>query len=237
MDAKEYLVGTIQQIFPGIGQPALEEMYIFFLELKEWNKKFNLTSITDDKEIIIKHFIDSLYVLKINVVPPCETALDIGSGPGFPGIPLALAVQGTKFTLIEPNQKKAGFLRELINKLQLSNVDLIIDRAEILSRERDLREKFDCSLSRALAKFPVALELSIGFIKPYGKIINYISQKQKKEIINSKALKTLKCEIESISDYSLPDNMGEHSIIIVKKLWKTNNEYPRQYNKIQKNPL
>lgn len=237
MDAKEFFTGKIQQIFPGIDIPALEKMYVFFLKLKEWNKKFNLTSITDDNEILYKHFVDSLYILNTNTVSRCGTVLDIGSGAGFPGIPLALAFSNTKFTLIESNKKKSGFLSELINTLRLTNVDLIIDRAEILSHERDLREKFDCSLSRALARFSISLELSIGLIKPGGYICSYISQKQKTEVINNTSIKILKCEIESIMDYSLPDGMGEHSIVIVKKLWKTDKKYPRQYNKIEKNPL
>ena len=181
MDSKEYLNTAIQQVFPGIGQTALEQMYLFFMELKEWSGKFNLTSIKEDKEIIIKHFIDSLFVMKIDAVSRCGTALDIGSGPGFPGIPLAIILQGAKFTLIESNKKKSEFLMELINKLQLSNIDLIIGRAEILSHEAELREKFDCSFIRALAKFPVALELSIGLIKPGGRLI-FISVKNRKRM-------------------------------------------------------
>ncbi len=211
---------------------------MFQSELKEWNEKFNLTSVTDDKEIIIKHFADSLYILKTNVVSQCETLLDLGSGAGFPGIPVALLAKDKRIFLVESNNKKISFLEHIKDKLGLQNVFIIAARSETMAREKKYREKFNMAMARALAKFPISLELSIGLIKNEGYIAYYASQKQKPEIVQSeKAIDKLKCEIELIYDYSLQDGLGEHAIVIVKKMWKTDSAYPRMFSKIKRNPL
>jgi 16S rRNA (guanine527-N7)-methyltransferase len=167
-----------------------------------------------------------------------ETLLDCGTGAGFPAIPLAIACKNKRFFLLESNNKKISFLEHIIAKLKLHNVFIIPERSEILCANKNYREKYDCALSRALAKFPIAIEISIALVKKQGLIVYYASQKQKTEISSDiKVFDKLKCEIESIYDYSLPEGRGEHSLIIVKKLWKTDESYPRQFNKIKRNPL
>lgn len=238
MEIKLYMEEQLKQIEPKISAEVLDKFSIFSDELREWNAKFNLTSITDEKEIIIKHFIDSLYLLKTDVVSRCETLLDAGTGAGFPSIPLALLCKDRRFFLLESNNKKIGFLEHIKEKLELNNVFLITERSEILSGNKNYREKYDCVVSRALAKFPIAMEISMALVKVQGLVVYYASQKQKPEISAQKVLfEKLKCEIESIYDYSLPEGRGEHSLIIVKKLWKTISTYPRQFNKIKRNPL
>jgi 16S rRNA (guanine527-N7)-methyltransferase len=238
MEIHEYLETQLRQIEPKITSETIEKFVIFSSELKDWNVKFNLTTITDEKEIILKHFIDSLEIMKTDVVSRCETLLDLGPGAGFPSIPLAIINKNKRFFLIDSNNKKISFLEHLAAKLNLNNIIIKAERSEDMSRNRNNREKYDCALSRALAKFPIALEISIALIKKQGLIVYYASQKQKQEItVQKKVFEKLKCEIESIYDYSLPEGYGEHSLIIVKKLWKTDEAYPRQFNKIKRNPL
>lgn len=238
MDIKNYLQEHLTKIVPDINGGAVDKFFLFSEELKEWNLKFNLTSITDEKEIIIKHFIDSIQLVKTNIIESCETFLDAGTGAGFPSIPLAILCSNKRFFLLESNSKKAGFLEHIKTKLHLNNVFIMNERSEILSGNKHYREKYDCAMSRALAKFPIAIEISIALVKNNGLIVYYSSQKQKQEIaLHNVLFEKLKCEIESVYDYSLPDGHGEHSLIIVKKLWKTDQTYPRQFNKIKRNPL
>lgn len=228
----------LQQIDSKITAEAIDKFSIFSDELKSWNEKFNLTSITGEKEIILKHFVDSLYLLKTDVVSRCETLMDAGTGAGFPSIPLAIMCSNRRFFLLESNNKKISFLQHLKEKLNLNNIFITAERSEILSENKNYREKYDCIISRALAKFSIAMEISIALVKKQGLIVYYASQKQKSEIRSQTTVfEKLKCEIESVYDYSLPDNQGEHSLIIVKKLWKTDSIYPRQFNKIKRNPL
>jgi 16S rRNA (guanine527-N7)-methyltransferase len=238
MEIQQYLEDQIKRIEPQISAEAISKFLIFSRELKEWNLKFNLTSITDEKEIVIKHFIDSIALLKTNVVSRCETLLDAGTGAGFPSIPIALISTNKRFFLLESNNKKIGFLEHIKTKLDLNNVFIIPQRSEIMSSNKHYREKYDCIMSRALAKFPIALEISIALVKKQGLMVYYASQKQKQEIITSANIfEKLGCEIDSIYDYSLPEGQGEHSLVIVKKLWKTDMAYPRLFNKIKRNPL
>jgi 16S rRNA (guanine527-N7)-methyltransferase len=238
MEIREYMDTQLKQLDPGISPETIEKFSIFSNELKSWNDKFNLTTITDEKEIVLKHFIDSLQILKTNIVSRCETLLDLGPGAGFPSIPLAIINKDKKFILIESNNKKISFLEHIRSKLSLNNLAIIPGRSEDLSRNKHYREKYDCALSRALAKFPIAMEISIALVKKQGLVVYYASQKQKPEILSqSRLFEKLKCEIESIYDYSLPEGYGEHALVIVKKLWKTDEAYPRQFNKIKRNPL
>jgi 16S rRNA (guanine527-N7)-methyltransferase len=238
MEIKQYMEEQIKQIDPQISAETVDKFSIFSDELKAWNEKFNLTSITDEKEIVLKHFVDSLQILKTNVVSRCETLLDLGPGAGFPSIPMAILCKDKRFFLIESNNKKISFLEHIKIKLNLNNIIIKADRSENMSRNKNNREKYDCALSRALAKFEIAMEISIALVKKQGLIVYYASQKQKQEIsLQKKVFEKLKCSIESIYNYSLPEGYGEHSLIIVKKLWKTDEAYPRQFNIIKRKPL
>ena len=206
--------------------------------LKEWNEKFNLTSITDDREVVVKHFMDSLVLAKPNISQPWQTMIDIGTGAGFPGIPLAIVFPDRQITLSDSNGKKIVFLNQVRDSLGLKNITIIHGRSEDLSRSKKLRENFDMAVMRALAAFPVALELSSALVKTGGRVMYYASAKQASEISKDmKCLKELGCGLESIRGYALPEDMGNHSIVSVNKLWKTPFKYPRPYSLIKKKPL
>ncbi len=206
--------------------------------LKEWNEKFNLTSITEDTEVVIKHFIDSLMLVKSNKSQSWQTIIDIGTGAGFPGIPLAIIFPEKEVFLSDSNGKKILFLKQIQESLGLKNITILHGRSEVLSHSKKLRENFDMSVMRALAAFPVALELSSGLVKPGGQIIYYASAKQASEITKDmKCLKELGCVLNGMQEYILPEDMGTHSIVSVNKLWKTPFKYPRAYGVIKKKPL
>lgn len=232
---KNYLA----QVDPSLGTDETAGKFGILLELlKEWNGKFNLTSITDDKEIIIKHFMDSLMLVKANKSKPWQTLIDIGTGAGFPGLPLAIIFPDRELFLSDANGKKITFLKQVRESLGLKNITVIQGRSEELSQTKQMRETFDLAVMRALAAFPVALELSSTIVRPGGQVIYYASAKQSAEINKDlKCFKELGCELDSIQAYELPDEMGSHALITVNKLWKTPYKYPRPFGAIKKKPL
>lgn len=199
------------------------------------NEKYNLTAITKREEVFIKHFDDSLKTSLIIDLNKIETICDIGSGAGFPGIPLKIKYPHLKLTIIEPTLKRCNFLSQLVLKLDLKDVIIINDRAENIS---NLRSKFDLVVARAVSSLPILLELAIPYVKVNGFFValkgsNYEEEVQKA----SNALKVLDAVIEDIMTYELDNNYGLHSLIKIKKLKPTNVIYPRSYGKIKSKPL
>lgn len=214
----------------------LEKFYIYLNELKKYNNKINLTSIKTDKEIIVKHFIDSLYLLKSNLVSQYETLLDIGSGAGFPGIPIAIILPKNRITLIESNKNSFLFLKHIVSILNLSNVSILNNRIEIVAKIEKYRENFDFCTIRAFSNFSSSIEIASNFIRDNGLICFYASQKQSNSIKNNKSmLKSIGLNINYIYDYCLPNSYGKHSIVFVKKLWKIPYIYSEMHNKIREN--
>lgn len=222
-----------------LGTDEIAGKFALYLELlKEWNEKFNLTSITDDREVIIKHFLDSIMLVKSNKCKSWQTMVDIGTGAGFPGLPLAIIYPEKQIFLSDANGKKISFLKQVRETLGLKNITILKGRSEEISQSRQLRETFDLAVMRALAAFSVALELSVGLVKQGGQVVYYASAKQATEITKDmKCLNDLGCELGDIYDYVLPEDMGNHSLVTVNKLWKTPFKYPRLFGTIKKKPL
>ena len=207
--------------------------------LKEWNNKINLTAITEDKQILMKHFIDSLEVVKY--INKNSTVIDVGTGAGFPGIVIAIYFKGDiKITLIDALNKRIDFLEEVIKELNLLNIEIVHARAEEFGQKEKYRESYDYALSRAVAPLNILLEFDIPFIKVGGKCLLLKGTKLNEEIQESnKALEVLNSKITNIYKYNyiLDGEKYNRNIVEITKEKETPNKYPRNYGKIKKSPL
>ncbi len=205
------------------------------ITLKE-NEKFNLTRNDTIDEFIIKNILDSLIIVK-HVDLSKGKVLDIGSGAGLPGIPLAIYFKDAKFTLLEPTLKRANFLAMVCDKLKLNNVKVVAKRAEDYINENQ-REKFDFVISRAVSKLNILLELSIPYLKINGKLIAYKGLNYLEEIEESKnALIVLNSEISEVNEDDLDFTTENRFNVIITKKKSTIAKYPRLYKDIKKRPL
>lgn len=217
-----------------LSSEALKQFGMYYSFLLEENEKINLTAIIKEDEVYIKHFYDSLIVTKYTDFSEDIKVADIGSGAGFPGIPLKIMYPNIVMYLIEPTKKRCNFLRELVSKLNLKEVYIIDERAEKIP----FREVFDLVLARAVAPMNVLLELCIPFIKVKGKFIALKGSNVEEEIANSaNALKQLSAYIKETVKYSLPQEMGQRALVIFSKDHSTNKKYPRNYSLIKKKGL
>ncbi|KPU26446.1 16S rRNA methyltransferase [Caloranaerobacter sp. TR13] len=215
------------------------DKFLKFKELlKEWNKKINLTAIEDDKEIDIKHFLDSLTLLKTDYIKDNYRIIDIGTGGGFPGIPLKIVKNDVELVLMDSLQKRIKFLDLVINELGLSNIKAIHGRAEDFGRDVEYREKFDIAVSRAVASLNILSEYCLPFVKVGGYFIAMKGPDVDIELKESeKALKLLGGKVLDKIQIKLPLSDITHTLIIIEKINKTLTKYPRKAGKPKKNPL
>ena len=204
--------------------------------LIEWNKKFNLTAIIEDKEIYLKHFYDSLTLNKIIELNKIETLADVGTGAGFPGIVLKIFFPEIHITLIDSLNKRIIFLQTVITELELKNIQAIHGRAEeFVSKER---EAYDIVTSRAVARLNVLLEYMLPFVKVGGRCICMKSFEIEEELKEAKkAIEILGGEIEKIDEITLPNTDIKRKIVIIKKVKNTPSKYPRKAGTPAKEPI
>ena len=204
--------------------------------LLEWNEKINLTAITQPEEVKLKHFVDSLTVLKY--INDDDKVIDIGTGAGFPGIPLKIMKENTKITLLDSLNKRINFLNIVIETLNLRNIQAIHGRAEEIARNKLYREKYDVAVSRAVANLSTLSEYMLPFVKVGGKCICMKGANVNEEIEKAKnAIKELGGEIERVDNFYLSDNDNERNIIIIRKVKETSSKYPRKAGMPSKEPL
>ena len=217
-------------------EEQIEKFYNYMNLLIEWNKKINLTAIVEPKDIILKHFIDSLTIEKY--IKKGETIIDVGTGAGFPGIPLKIAREDLKITLADSLNKRINFLNEVINKLDLKNIETIHIRAEELGKNKKYREKFDIATSRAVANMSTLSEYLIPFVKVNGRCICMKSSDIDTELENAKkAINIIGCEIESKDKFNLPNSDLGRSVIILRKVKNTPSKFPRKAGTPAKEPI
>ena len=208
----------------------------YYEMLIEWNNKMNLTAITEEKEVAIKHFYDSVTLLMFADVPVGAKIIDVGTGAGFPGIPLKIVRPDIKLTLLDSLNKRLIFLNEVCSSLKI-DAEIIHKRAEEGGRDRNLRENFDIATSRAVANMNTLSEYCMPFVKVGGKFVAMKGKNGVEELEKGiGAVKILGGEKEKLSEFTLPTG-DERTIIVINKVMPTPKAYPRQNGKIKSKPL
>lgn len=206
--------------------------------LKEWNEKINITTITDDIEIDIKHFLDSLTPIKTKLFENSKKIIDVGTGGGFPGIPLKIYNQDLNITLLDSLNKRILFLNEVIHRLNLKGINAIHGRAEELSRRKEYREQYDICISRAVASLDTLSEYCLPFVKVGGYFISMKGPDVEEELKLSKsAINTLGGKVSKTEKVKIPLSDIEHTLVIIEKIQQTSTKYPRGGGKPRKKPL
>ena len=206
--------------------------------LKEWNEKINITAITDDIEIDIKHFLDSLTPIVTKLFDGKKRIIDIGTGGGFPGLPLKIFNEELEVTLLDSLNKRIIFLNEVIKELGLSNIEAIHGRAEELGRMENYREEYDICVSRAVASLNTLSEYCMPFVKVGGYFISMKGEDMEEELKESeKGIEILGGKIIKKELVNIPKSDIVHSLIIIEKIKETPTKYPRGGGKPKKNPL
>lgn len=224
----------------GIVLPAkkIKKMLEFMEMLKSYNQRMNLTAITDDLEIIVKHFLDSLTCIKTGVIKNNSKLIDVGTGAGFPGIPLKIYNESLKLVLVDASKKKIRFLEKVIENLGLKDVVALHERAENLGQNNDFREKFDAAFSRAVSSMSVVSEYCLPLLKKDG---YFICQKGKtlEEELNEgrKAIEVMGGKIDKIIDLRLPILGDKRKLVLIKKIKPTPQKYPRRPGIPKKRPI
>ena len=213
--------------------------FILYKELlKDWNEKINITSITDDIEIDIKHFLDSLTPAVTNMFDGNKKIIDVGTGGGFPGLPLKIYNKELDVTLLDSLNKRIIFLNEVIKSLELKRIDAVHGRAEELGRKEEYREQYDICISRAVASLDTLSEYCMPFVKKGGYFISMKGPDVDEEIIQSeKGIKILGGKVVDKKIFTLPESDINHSLIIIEKIKETPTKYPRAGGKPKKDPL
>lgn len=226
----------LEKMSISLNMEQYDQFYAYMVLLIEWNEKINLTAITEPKEIILKHFVDSLTIAKY--IEEGKTIIDMGTGAGFPGIPLKIYRNDVKVVLADSLNKRIKFLNEVIEKLQLKNIETIHCRAEELGKNKEYREKFDYATSRAVANLSTLSEYLLPFVKLNGSGIFMKTMEIDEELENAKkAIKILGGRIEKVDKFEIPESDLGRSIIIVKKEKQTPSKYPRKPGTPAKEPL
>lgn len=211
--------------------------------LIEKNKVMNLTAITDKEDVIVKHFIDSIALIPyltdkgININNKLKI-IDIGTGAGFPGLPLKIMMPDVKFTLLDSLNKRVSFLNEVIDELKLKDIEALHGRAEDYASDNKYREKYDICVSRAVANLSTLSEYCIPFVKENGFFISYKAGESEEEINNSKnAIKILGGKINKVEEFVLPGTDVSRVFVFIRKLELTDKKYPRKAGVPAKKPL
>jgi 16S rRNA (guanine527-N7)-methyltransferase len=231
--------GAIKLGFP-LSSAQLEQFSTYYQELTAWNKRVNLTRITSPQEVPVKHFLDSLTITLAFKLPPDTgfRVIDVGSGAGLPGIPLKLLLPGIRLVLLEATRKKANFLEHIRGKLGLEDTEIIVGRAEAVAYDSRYREAFDLVLSRAVARLPALVELTLPFCSVGGRFIAQKKGAIKSEIDEaSGAIESLGGSLREIKRVELEELADERYLVVIDKVALTPELYPRRPGIPVKRPL
>lgn len=232
----EFLLAEQDRAGLELSPRMLEQFEEYARLLVEWNEKMNLTAITKPEEIAAKHFLDSLMILKYQPMKAGDTLADVGTGAGFPGIPLLIACPGLKLTLIDSLNKRLVFLSHVLDVLGLE-AELVHARGEEAGRRKEYRQKFDFATARAVSHLRELSEYTLPFLKVGGTLLSMKGPQMEQELEEAKkAIGLLGGEIQAVEAYQVP-GAGERSLVFIKKISQTTPIYPRPSAKIAKFPL
>ena len=239
MDIKEFsdlMIDYGKEINIVFTEEQLQKFYQYMNLLIEWNEKINLTAIVEPKEIILKHFIDSLTIIKY--IEPNKSVIDIGTGAGFPGIPVKIMREDLDITLLDSLNKRIHFLNEVIQKLELKNITAIHARIEEFAKNKQYREAFDVATSRAVANLTTLSEYMLPMVDLKGMAICMKGYEINEEVSKSKnSIKLLGGKIDKIEEFTLPKSDNGRNLILIKKERQTPGKYPRKPGIPSKEPL
>ena len=234
---KEVLLEVAKESQIELDATAVEKLNRYYELLVEWNQKMNLTALTEPYDVALKHFCDSILLLKFADIKEGSSLIDVGTGAGFPSVPIKIVRPDIRLCLLDSLNKRLVFLSEVVNELSLTDVKIVHSRAEDGARKPELREKFDYATSRAVAQLNTLSEYCLPYVKKGGAFLSMKGKYSEEEIANSKtAIKLLGGKIEKVDTYKLIDS-SERTIINVRKIDKTDKLYPRTSAKIKSKPL
>ena len=227
---------ALNEINIEINEKQIQKFYKYMNLLIEWNEKINLTAITEENDIILKHFVDSLTIQKY--IEKNKKIVDIGTGAGFPGIPLAIMNEENEITLVDSLNKRINFLNEVIEKLELKNVTALHFRAEEFCQNKKYRESYDYAVSRAVANLTTLSEYLIPAVKVGGKVICMKGSQIERELKEAEfAISELRGTICTKEEFCLPNTDMKRNIIVIEKQQTTPKKYPRKAGMPAKQPL
>lgn len=221
---------------PYLTDEMLQQFEDYMKLLLEWNEKINLTAITNEDDIILKHFVDSLTILRY--IEKDKSIVDIGTGAGFPGVPVKIAREDINVTLVDSLNKRILFLKDIIEKLNLKKIEPLHYRAEEFGQNKKYREGFDIATSRAVANLSILAEYLLPLVKVGGICICMKGSEIKQELENSRrAIQILGGKIDKVEEFVLPESDIKRNLIFIKKIKETPNKYPRKPGMPAKEPL
>ena len=227
-----------QQIGINLNEEQKKQFIAFYEYLVEKNKVMNLTGITEFQEVLVKHFLDSLACVKAVDMNEVKTVMDIGTGAGFPGVPLKIAFPHLEACLLDSLKKRVNFLEETFELLKLENITAIHGRAEEFAKNKAYREKYDLCVSRAVSNLATLSEYCLPYVKVGGKFISYKSGTVQEEAEQAeKAVRILGGKIQDVVYFNLPDSEIQRSLVVIEKIKPTPGKYPRKAGTPLKEPL
>lgn len=221
-----------------LNSQQIEQFLSYYELLTEWNSFMNLTAITDFEEVVKKHFIDSLSIVRVCDIREGSSLIDVGTGAGFPGIPLKIMFPDLQVTLLDSLNKRVKFLQEVTERIGLTGINALHGRAEDLARMENLREQYDICVSRAVANLSTLSELCIPFLKTGGIFVSYKSEKGKEELQSAeKAITVLGGKLKKQEVFLLPSSDINRTLCVIEKVKKTPGKYPRKAGLPSREPI